>query len=428
MNVKPATANAALPPRKPLEPSQAEPAPAAEAASALDKASFSQRFRMDLGPESLIERVREALANQPYRSPRLPSLDAAIAWEPGSKGLSGSQANATINQTYHHLSGGLNRYLGEPSLPNWMTFGQYASREAGTQINSLEDAFTALHTVRNSRDPLAIYRAVDEAMEHLSPELAKQVVKLTRSQLDLPSLKDLLAIGLDPSVSVSGEVVDLVEDTMGAVERLHTALVRGNVGIYANMAPAYDIFLAAESQGEDGLEALRCQGYAPGGEQDPQGFLNEAFSRYQTARDLGEKAVSAPFTEREALLRERQALIHEANLYIGIQEQMVILQAPEIYGDPDVAAVVNAQGELTLTDPTGTHRLAANWADFATRMGFETVPEGTSGALAIRDHQGRTAHYRLPEPPPAGTIAAYFAAGLEPATAMALLAGSPRPL
>ena len=428
MNVKPTTATSALPPRKPLEPSPAESAPAAETASALDKASFTQRFRMDLGPESLVARVREALASLPYKSPSLPSLEEAISWEPGSKGLSGSQANATINQTYHHLSGGLNRYLGEPSLPNWMTFGQYASREAGTQIDSLEDAFTALHTVRSLDDPLTIYRAVDEALDHLSPELAKQVVKLTRSQLDMPSLKNVLAMGLDPIASVSGEVVDLVGDMMGAVERLHAALVRGNVGIYSNMAPAYDIFLTAESAGEDGLEALRREGYAPGSAADPQGFINEAFKRYQAARDLGEKAKKAPFTEKEALLSERQALIHEANLTIGIQEQMVILQAPEIYGDPEVAAVVNAQGELSLTDPTGTHRLAANWADFATRMGFEEVPEGTSGALAIRDHHGKTTHYRLPEPPPAGSIAAYFTAGLEPATAAALLAGRPRPL
>ena len=428
MKVTPQSSTSAMPSRKPLDPSTSASAPASEAARTTDQATFTGIQLPKLGPESLVEQVREALARQPYRIPDLPSLEAAIAWQPGAAGLSGSQANAVINQTYHHLSAGLDRYLGEPSLPNWMTFGQYASREAGTQIDSLEDAFTALHTVKNSRDPLDIYRAVSEAMGHLSPEVAKQVLKLTRSQVDMPSLGDVLEFGLHPGVGLTGEVVELFEETLAAVERLHTALVRGNVGIYANMAPAYDIFLKAESEGQDGLEALRQNGYAPGSENDPQGFVNDAFTRYQEARELGKKAESAPFAEREALLRERQALIHEANLYIGIQGQMVILQAPEIYGDPEVAEVVNAQGELSLTDPTGTHRLAANWADFATRMGFETVAEGTPGALAIRDHQGQTAHYRLPEPPPAGSIAAYFAAGLAPATARALLAGSPRPL
>ena len=120
-------------------------------------------------------------------------------------------------------------------------------------------------------------------------------------------------------------------------------------------------------------------------------------------------------------------MVHEANLYIGIQEQMVILQDPAIYGDPEVAEVVNGQGELSLTDAVGTHRLVGNWADFATRMGLDAVPAGTAGALAIRDHAGGTAHYRVPDPPPAGTISANFAAGLAPETAAALLNGAPRP-
>lgn len=417
----------AVPARKPAEPA-AEPAPTPEGARPSDQAHFSRFPMPDLGPQSLIDRVREALAKRPYESPALPDLTAAIAWDPGAKGLSGSQANATINRTYHHLSGAFDRYLGEPALPNWMTFGQYASREAGTQIDALEDAFSALHAVRHSRDPRDIYRALDEAMEHLSPDLAKQVLKLTRSQIDLPSIKELLGGGLHPAVGVSGEVFSLVGDTMAAVERLHTALVRGNVGIYSNMAPAYDHFLKAETQGQDGLEALRENGYAPGGEHDPQGFLHEAFTRYQAARKLGEQAKNAPIHERAMLLEERQALIHEANLFIGIQEQMVILQAPEIYGDPEVAHLVNSQGELSLTDPTGTHRLVGGWADFATRMGFDAVPAGTSGAIAIRDHAGRTGHFLIPDPPPDGTIAAYFQAGLTPETARRLLAGTPRPL
>ena len=428
MKVTPPATTSASAPRKALETSVPVTVPKPEATRAGDQAAFSPQPPSGAPAPSLAERVREALSRLPYDGVELPSLDGAIVWVPGSEGLSGCQANAHINRTYHQLSGTLDRYLGEPSLPNWMTFGQYASREAGTQIDSLEDAFTALHTVRNSRDPREIYQAIDEAMDHLSPEMAQQVLKLTRSQADMPSLKEMVAIGLNPVAGVTREVVDLLAETMDSVEHLHTALVRGNVGIYSNMAPAYDVFLAAETQGRDGLEALRQSGYAPGGEKDPQGFLNEAFSRYQTARELGAKAKDASPAEREALLAERQALIHEANLYVGIQEQMVILQAPGIYGDSRVATMVNSQGELNLTDPTGQHRLVANWADFATRMGFEQVAEGMPGAIAIRDHAGKTAHYRVPEPPVEGTISAYFAAGLEPKAARALLAGSPRPL
>lgn len=398
------------------------------ATSTADHLEIRHRPPADESPQALIRKVREATERPPYQSPEMPALDAARSWQPGSAALSGTQANRTINETYHALSAAFDRYLGEPSLPNWMTFGQYASREAGTQIDSLEDAFTALHAVNHSHNPVEIYRALDEAMGHLSPEMAEQVLKLAWSQFEEPTTAETLLLGVLPGLGAAKQVVDLLSNTMGAVERLHKALVKGNVGIYSNMAPAYDAFLRAESRGQDGLEALRLQGYQPGGPRDPQGFLTEAFTRYQQARELGHAALTAPPSQREQLLAERQKLVHEANLLIGIQEQMVILQAPGIYGDAEVARVVDAQGELSLTDPRGTHRLVGNWSDFATRMGLEAVPRGTPGAIAIRDHQGRTNTYRVPTPPKPGTISAYFADGLEPRVARTLLAGSPRPI
>jgi hypothetical protein len=427
MKVTPSMPNAAQPPRRFPESSvdveDVKPAPAVS----VDQLAFTGPSGLKEGASVLVERVRAALAQRDRGLPKVRNLEAALNWAPGSEGLSGTAANATINRTYHALSDAFTDFLGEPALPNWMTFGQYASREVGTQINSLEDAFSALHSVGHPQTPREIYQALDEAMEHLSPEMAKQVLKLTRSQIERPTIKDLIALGANPALGVTREVVELLDDTMAALDRLHKALVQGNVGIYANMAPAYQVFLKAEEAGEDGLEALRQNGYQAGGEKDPQGFIEQAFSRYQMARELGDQAKYASATERGLLLDERRQLIHEANLFIGIQEQMVILQAPGIYGDPEVANVVNAQGELSLTDAAGTHRLVGNWADFATRMGLEVVPDGTAGAFPIRDHAGKSTAYRIPDPPVAGTITAYFAAGLAAGTAGALLNGEPRP-
>jgi hypothetical protein len=199
--------------------------------------------------------------------------------------------------------------------------------------------------------------------------------------------------------------------------------VAGNTGVYGDIAPAYDVFLKAEAAGADGVAALRAAGWGQG-PKDPQGLLLEAFALYQRAA-----------RERASLSPEaRKALVQRATLAIGNHEQMVVLQGPRVFGDPEVARLLSSLSALlTVTDARGTQRLlphGGNWADFATRMGYDDVPAETPGAMRVIDHKGVT-HYYVPSRDPnrwQGSIGAYFVDGMAPAAAPVILAGKPAPL
>src|SRR3954469_5664876 len=62
--------------------------------------------------------------------------------------------NQVINQTYHVIDTAMTGYLGDPLVANWFTYGQHASREAGTQIANLEAGLAVL------RDALPTLRAL----------------------------------------------------------------------------------------------------------------------------------------------------------------------------------------------------------------------------------------------------------------------------
>lgn len=76
--------------------------------------------------------------------------------------------------------------------------------------------------------------------------------------------------------------------------------------------------------------------------------------------------------EIDGLQKQRGEIIHAANLLIGCQEQMGILQDSDIFTDPLVNDMLGAMsGTMTLTDQLGTSELlpgatpaTANWAEF----------------------------------------------------------------
>jgi hypothetical protein len=153
-------------------------------------------------------------------------------------------------------------------------------------------------------------------------------------------------------------------------------------------------------------------------------LLLEAFTLYQRASR--ERATLAP--------EERKALIQRATLTIGNHEQMVVLQGPTMFGNSEVARLLSSlSSQLTVSDARGTERLlpyGGNWADFATRMGYDDVPAGTPGAMKVIDHQDVT-HYFIPSRDPKkwqGTIGQYFVDGMAPDAAKAIIAGKPAPL
>jgi hypothetical protein len=339
-----------------------------------------------------------------YPGVALKDLSVARPWTPGSKGMSGSDANLVVTATYSTFDTGMSTFLGEPALPNWMTFGKYASREAGSQILRMEE-----------------------------------VLKITQ-RLDSDSLVDTLQDFAQNPFQLGDQGMQLLKYSKNPIEfiknaeKMRDSLVFGNTGVYADIAPAYDIFLRAVSTGKDGVAALKAAGYGSGA-RDPQGLLLEAFTHYQRAKTLGDRAALLPPPERQKLLDARFEAINRANFLIGIHEQMIVIQGPQIFGDPEIHRMLAALSEkMSLTDAVGTHKLlpyGGNWANFADRMGFAEVPAGSDpAAFKVVDHQGMTHHYVL-HPSPIrreGTIGQYFLDTMDPVKARTMIQSQPQPL
>jgi hypothetical protein len=332
-------------------------------------------------------------AAPPYRGVALPELGSAVGWKPGEDGLTGAEANETITGTYHALDQAMSRYLGTPTVPNWMTFGKYASRQAGEQIVRLEEMLKIAK------------RLQPDAMVDTLQDFAKHPEMLGEQGLALLKLSD-------------GPL-----DMLRNAQLIRDALVIGNTGVYVDIAPAYDLFLRTEAAGGDGVAALKAGGWgkAP---RDPQGLILPAFALYQRAA-----------REKKALTPEaREALVHRANMLIVSHEQMVVVQGPRVFGDPRVARLMGSlTSQMTVTDVRGSEALlpnGGNWADFATRMGYADAPAGTPGAIRVTDAAGRVHHY-VPNPDPArrvGTIGSYFEGALGEADAKAMIGAAPAPL
>ena len=344
-------------------------------------------------PAGVPLRARPLTPASPFAGIALPDLSGAVGWKPGDPGLNGTEANARITATYHTLDQAMARYLGEPALPNWMTFGKYASRQAGEQIVRLEE----LLKVSKRLDADAAIDSLQDFLKH--PEML--------GEQGLALLK------------LSGDPIAFLRNS----QRIRDALVIGNTGVYVDIAPAYDRFLRAEAKGEDGVAALRDAGWgrAP---RDPQGLILPAFALYQRA--TREKGTLTPAARRE--------MIHRANMLIVSHEQMVVVQGPRVFGDPEVARLLGSlTSQMTVTDVRGSEPLlphGGSWADFATRMGYADARPGTPGAIRVVDPAGVVHHY-VPHPDAkrrAGTIGSYFAGALTAADARAMTGAAPAPL
>jgi hypothetical protein len=359
-------------------------------------------------------------------------LTMSQAWWPGKTMASGTDANITINNDYDRLNKSMQSYLaGDPNGPklppvaDWMTFGKYASREAGEQIRNLEDVMkastgdvkAAADVARNGANEAAIVQAAMMGGDSLGRNAAAQ---------------NPVRAGFNPLGAVSDTLADTTGDMVNKLGKMRNALVEGNTEIHKNIAPAYDAYLAGEASGKGGMQALTDAGYTKGSQKDPQGFVSDAFANYKEARGLGLQAQreSDP-VKKKALEDKRQAAMEKGNLMLGMQEQMEILQKKSIFGDKDMQqALGSIGGKMQLTDANGGHDLrpdGKNWTDFQTRMGLKSVPAGTKDAIAVRDHQGVTTHYVV-DPSQKGTISEYFTQNAAGPNADNLNRSAPRPV
>jgi hypothetical protein len=181
-----------------------------------------------------------------------------------------------------------------------------------------------------------------------------------------------------------------------AVDRVYENMKRGNKEIYENVAPAARNFLQAAQGAANGVPGTMA--FAG----DTSRFLSAAFVEYGEVRRLGDEARAAPGTpESVTKLAQRRDKAMHANLLIGFQEQLVILQPIFNTMMEELQAM---SGTMVLHDPNGAHPLANNWGDFYTRMGIDpsqapadprTITPGTLPPL-------------LPRAQRQGTISSYF--------------------
>lgn len=204
-------------------------------------------------------------------------------------------------------------------------------------------------------------------------------------------------------LAIAGRLAGAIPAVLEAPQRILRNMIQGNREIYENVAPAYRLFLTTANGAPEGVPGPI--GFAG----DSSGFLAAAFQEYAAVRRLtNELAALAPNApERAAKIAERNAKAHRANLLIGFQEQLVILQPIFDTMQEELTAM---NGTMVLHDPNGVHQLTPNWGDFYTRMGIDPAtapadpttitPENLPALLPAND------------PRHAGTIDEYFSQGL----------------
>jgi hypothetical protein len=353
------------------------------------------------------------------------------------------QRNQAINQSYHAFDSAMVRYTGNPLVSNWFTYGQHASREAGAQIRNLQaglatlnDVLIILTNLARSPNPITVIREAIRAGQALSrivellqqPGLLQQglqlalmkagitVEELTEAARHVEDMATFDATDLIPGkaayealvvakdiVSLGGRLAIALPSIITALRRVYDNMCQGNREIYENIAPACRDFLLAASASPTGVPgAVPFTG-------DPSGYVSAAFRKYGEVKAMSDALActdpASPEYAQKKSLRDQTA--HQANLLIGYQEQLVILQPIFDTMQEELEAM---SGTMVLNDPNGVHELAGGWGDFYTRMGIDSTQ-------APQDPTAITPGNLPPlldgsDPAYQGTIAEYFEDGL----------------
>ncbi|MEO1448349.1 MAG: hypothetical protein AAFV07_02415 [Bacteroidota bacterium] len=307
--------------------------------------------------------------------------------------------NNHINRSYHEFGRVMSEYLGSPLLANWCTYGQHASREAGAQIRNLSEGLNILRqdlpaiinpitlatfiTDPGNAPPFRALRRMKGLLDQPGMvgqafQLAFQKAGVSTAQINTIVAEALAIARLNPANPIhfaemnaraivllarlavlAAQLAIAIPEIISTLDHILQNMIQGNRGIYESIAPAYHTFLTAAKAHPQGLpQNVRFRG-------DSSGFLEAAFELYAEGKFLADEFQA---TGNRDLLTERQNKIHRANLLIGFQEQLVILQPIFDTMQEELRAM---SGSMVLRDPSGTHNLIGNWGDFYTRMGID---------------------------------------------------------
>lgn len=270
--------------------------------------------------------------------------------------------NKYINESYHKYDKIMDEWIGQPPVANWLTYAKHASRQVGVQIVDLNTALHALDAFKTiDGNPVNDAKALKEILALVQKDgVAAQGIKLALAKAGVTpkDIKDALASWVPGStLPIAYKLAKALPDVVGSVKLIRDNLEKGNRNIFNNIAPAWDAFLKAEMNGQDGLAALKAAGYGQGKDPDPLNKVMQGFEKYKQAKNASTQA-------------ERDRLMHEGNLLIVEHEQLLV---QPIY-DTMKTELGAMGGTMILEDPTGVYKLlpgGGNWADPDTRLGFK---------------------------------------------------------
>lgn len=222
--------------------------------------------------------------------------------------------NGKITQTYKDLEVAMQAYLGT-SMSTWLTMGANASSECGKQLghNMIQDGLTM--------------------------------------------------------VTNPGAAIGFLTNGDAHLDDFWAALKAGNREIYNTIAPAIQIFLAAEAKGEDGVAALLAS------EHYQKGLMhNAAHPSYSETAPLINALKALQQASRTSDPQAKADLIFESIKGIAIYEQKSVLGP--IIGDPGDGAYETMKeiSPAMAWTPPGTDEPVSllpnggNWADYDTRI------------------------------------------------------------
>ena len=356
--------------------------------------------------------------------------------------------NRAINASYHEFDLAMTHFLGTPVISNWATYGKHASASVGMQLHSLKVGLESMRAILAAIDGntlpgdlpawaqgLSLTDRIGEAIARLLTliiETDPRKRQVAPIKLDL--ITQALLVTLDSSgvprplvvqiaaspfsqaninqlISLVPRIILARQRILDNLQRVYDELTLGNAEIYQHIAPVYVQFLTLANQSPGGNPPPLTLPLA----QDLGGYLTIAFSNYAQAKIIGDQArlVINP----QALLDQRRALVHQANIFAVYSEQLYIAQ---IHYDMMFSQVAATDG-FTFSEDICTvmhntvYRLARNWGDFYSRMGFDPAVAPPFPALNVTP-----ANFPPFLPPTdrryAGTIVDYFTTWLHDTT------------
>ncbi len=349
--------------------------------------------------------------------------------------------NDVINQSYNQFDGAMTQYLGQPTISNWLTYGQHASRGVGDHLRNMEaalrtmnEAFTILNAMLSlsmgtllrklpdvgnilsrvyalTTAPGLIGMGVKLALQKagISPKMLRDTAK---SAVDLVSSLDWPWKKIEQAAEIAAFLTLLVGAIPGvirALKKIFKNLSIGNRAIYQAMAPVYSSFLNAANSASNGVPGkMTFSAKVDGKSVDPNGLLSAGFELYGKVKALSDKAASPlNATESGKALAERQSLAHRANMMIVTQEQV---GAQPLFDQMKAEFGAIGEGEIGLPKGQVFTMVRGNWADFATRMGYNPSRVRDPNKITPADFEGPNS--LLSSKPKKGTIQDLFLSNL----------------